>query len=230
MPRSTSIQSIELRARDRSGFEQVLQSNIYLKRYDNDQSRLLMYFNEPLDVRGARFLIIQHEPRNDMYVYMPGLFKVRKVTSQKVSGSVLGTDFSYEDFERFYGLLTNLDAEQYPDDVLDGRAVYVLNSYPDSSSGYVKIATYIDKETCVPLKIDMFENGNQLRKSLTINPGTIKQAGEIRVPGEMLMRDLRDETQTRLIVQSIQTEVTLDDSLFTPEQMKAAKLPPMPAD
>lgn len=229
-PRSTSVQSIELRARDRSGFEQVLQSNLYLKRFDKDKARLLMYFEEPADVRGARFLIIQNSPLNDMYVYMPGLFKVRKVTSQKISGSVLGTDFSYEDFERLYGIVTNLKAEQFPDEELNGRPVYVLNSYPDGSTSYTKIASYIDQQTCVPLKIDLFETGYQLRKSLTVNPDSIRQVGEIHVPGEMTMRDLRDKTETRLLVTSIRTDIPLDDSLFTPEQMKEANLPPVSAD
>lgn len=230
LPETTSAQVIELRTRDRSGFEQVLQSNVYLKRYEDGHSRVLMYFEEPADVRGARFLIIQQQPQSDMYIYMPGLFKVRKITSKKISGSVLGTDFSYEDFERLYGIVSHLKAEQYPDDVLNGRPVHVLNFYPDASSSYVKIANYIDIETCVPLKIDLFESGYQLRKTLTVNPDRIKQAGKIRVPGELLMRDLRDETETRLIVQNIQTDVILDDNLFTPEHMKEAALPPVPAD
>ncbi len=230
LPETTSAQVIELRTRDRSGFEQVLQSNVYLKRYADGHSRVLMSFEEPVDVRGARFLIIQQQPQNDMYIYMPGLFKVRKITSKKISGSVLGTDFSYEDFERLYGILSDLKAEQYPDDVLNGRPVHVLNFYPAATSEYVKIANYIDKETCVPLKIDLFESGYQLRKTLTVNPGKIKQAGKIRVPGELLMRDLRDETETRLIVQNIQTGVILDDSLFTPEQMKEATLPTVSTD
>ena len=227
-PKTSSIQSIELHARDRSGYEQVLQANVYLKRFADNQARLLMSFQEPVDVRGARFLIIQQSPRNDLYIYMPGLFKVRKVTSERVSGSVLGTDFSYEDFERLYGIITNLKAERFPDGMLDGRPVYVLNSYPDSSTSYVKIATYIDKQTCVPLKVDLYENGYRLRKSLTVKPASIRAVGSIHVPGEMVMHDLRDKTETRLLVQGIRTDVKLDDSLFTPDRMKDATLPPVP--
>ena len=76
------------------------------------------------------FLIIENEPQNDMYIYMPGLVMVRKITSKRISSSILGTDFSYEDYERLHGILTDLKAEQYPDEVLAGRPVYVVNSYP----------------------------------------------------------------------------------------------------
>jgi hypothetical protein len=45
-PKSTSAQAIELRARDRNGYEQVLQSNVYWKRFPDNRSRVLMHFDE----------------------------------------------------------------------------------------------------------------------------------------------------------------------------------------
>ena len=230
MPESSALQSIELRARDRSGYEQVMQANVYWKRSADDNSRLLMHFEEPSDVRNARFLIIQKEPRNDMYIYMPGLFKVRKITSKRISGSVLGTDFSYEDYERLYGLLHDMKAEQYPDDTLDGRPVYVVNSYPDETSGYTKIATFIDQQTCVTLKVDMYESGHRLRKSMVIDPADIKPVGNIQVPRALVMRDLRDKTETRLVIEDIRIDVPLDETLFDPKQLKNQQLPPIHAE
>jgi hypothetical protein len=227
LPEDTSVQSIELRARDRAGYEKILQADVYWKRDQNRQSRVLMYFNEPVDVRGARFLIIQNEPQNDMYIYMPGLFKVRKITSKRISTSILGTDFSYEDYERLYGILTDLKLEQYPDDVLNGRPVHVLNSYPDGNSGYEKISTYVDTETCLALKTELFERGHRLRKSLTIDPAVIKPVGNINVPRELLMKDLRDETETRMIIRDIRLGMPLEDDLFDPAQLKQKKAPPI---
>jgi hypothetical protein len=227
MPKSTAMQAIELTARDRSGYEQVLRANVYWKRDANNRSRLLMHFEEPVDVRNARFLIIENEPENDMYIYMPGLFKVRKITSRRISSSILGTDFSYEDYERLHGILMDLKAEQYPDDVLDGRPVYVVNSYPGETSGYDKIASYIDKQTCVTLKVELFEHGHQLRKTLTIDPADIQPVGDIQVPRALVMRDLRDKTQTRLEILEIRTGEPLDDALFDPEQLKQTKIPPI---
>jgi len=224
-PATSSVQSIELRARDRSGYEQVLQADTYWKRYPDNRSKILMYFYEPVDIRGARFLIVENTPQNDMYMYMPGLFKVRKITSQRISSSILGTDFSYEDYERLHGIFTDLKAEQYPDDVLDGRPVYVINSYPQGDSGYEKITTYIDIETCVFLKTELFGKGHQLRKTLTVDPGDIHLEGDIHVPQALLMRDLRDKTETRMVIQEIKTDVPLEDDLFDPEQLKQKKAP-----
>jgi len=224
-PENGSVQTIELRARDRSGYEKVLQADTYWKRTPDGRSNILMQFQEPADIRGARFLIIESTPDNDMYMYMPGLFKVRKITSRRISSSILGTDFSYEDYERLHGVFTDLRAEQYPDEVLDGRPVHVINSYPEGDSGYEKIKTYIDIETCVALKTELFERGHQLRKTLTVDPADIKKEGDIHVPHKLLMRDLRDKTETHLVVQEIKTDVALDDTLFDPKQLKEKKAP-----
>jgi len=229
-PATTSAQAIELRARDRTGYEQVMQANVYWKRFPENRSRILMHFEEPADIRGARFLIIENEPQNDMYIYMPGLVVVRKITSKRISSSILGTDFSYEDYERLHGILTDLKAEQFPDEVYSGRPVYVVNSYPDDTSGYEKISTYIDIETCVALKTDMFERGHQLRKTMSIDPEKIQKAGSIYVPRELLMRDVRDKTETRMLIRKIVTDLPLDDALFDPEQLKQQDAPPIPSD
>jgi len=225
LPESTSVQAIELRTKDRSGYEQVLQADVFWKRFENNRSRVLMYFHEPVDVRGARFLIIEQEPQNDMYIYMPALFKVRRVTSKRISSSILGTDFSYEDFERLQGILKDIRAERFPDDVLSGIPVYVLMSYPDDSSGYEKIATYLDKKSCLALKTELYEKGHQLRKVLTIDPASIQRKGGIYVPMELVMNDIRDKTETRLTIQNIQVGAAIEDEFFNAEKLKETKIP-----
>jgi outer membrane lipoprotein-sorting protein len=231
LPQSTSSQSIELRARDRSGYEQVLEADVFWKRFADGQSRALMYFHEPADIRGGRFLVIgKPSPeggiaQNEMYIYMTSLFKVRRITSRNISNSIMGTDFSYEDFERLQGILSDMHAEQYPDAEVSGNPVHVLMSYPDANSGYVKIASYIDKKSCIPLRIELYEHGNQLRKLMTVDPAAIRNQDGTWIATELLMRDLRDKTQTRLVVQDIRLGMQLDDDLFNPEKLKQVIIP-----
>ncbi len=225
LPQTTSVQSIELRVVDRSHYEQVLEADIFLKRFAEEQARVMMYFHEPVDVRGARFLIVQKQPQNDMYIYMPGLFKVRRITSKKISSSIMGTDFSYEDFERIQGMLTDISVERLPDEQLAGRPVYVLESSPEEGSGYTRVTSYVDKQTCLPLKTALFERGDRLRKQMTIEPGNLKQAGGIWYPAELLMEDLRDKTKTTLVVKNIRIGKEIDTGLFEPEQLKQVDVP-----
>ncbi len=228
LPRSTAMQSIELRARDRSHYESVLQADVYLKRIDDENSRLLVYFREPVDIRSARFLVLQKQPENEMYIYMPSLMKVRRITSQRISSSIMGTDFSYEDFERLHGVLSDLHAEQKPDATLDGRPVYVLESHPDEQSGYTRISTYIDKESCIPVRTDFFEGNGILRKQMTVDPDKLEHRDDIWYPSELLMKDLRDKTETRLTIEHLTLDAGLPDDLFDENKLKQTDIPPVP--
>lgn len=225
LPETTSVQSIELRTRDRSHFESVLQADVFLKRTGEDKSRIMMYFREPVDIRGARFLIVQQQPQNEMYIYMPSLFKVRRVTSRQISNSIMGTDFSYEDFERLQGVLSDLHAEQQPDMLLGGRPVYVLTSHPAEESGYERITSYIDKESCIALRTELYEHGDQLRKQMTVDPADIQKRDGIWFPAELLMKDLRDKTETRLKVTNLKLGVQLPDGLFDSSRLKQVEIP-----
>jgi hypothetical protein len=225
LPQTTLAQSIELRARDRSHYESVLQANVFLKRNTEGNFRVMMHFSEPVDVRGARFLIVQKQPQNDMYIYMPGLFKVRRITSKNISSSVMGTDFAYEDFERLHGVLTDLHAERQADELLSGRQVYVLASYPADESGYEKITSYIDKETCISLQTDLYGKNGQLRKQMTVDPARLKKQDGIWYPAELLMKDFRDKTETHLKVNNLSHGMPLPDALFDEAQLKQAEIP-----
>jgi hypothetical protein len=103
--------------------------------------------------------------------------------------------------------------------------VYVLASYPDESSGYVKVASYIDKQSCVVLKTELYESGHRLRKQMTVDPAAIRKTGDIWYPAELLMKDLRDKTETRLLVRSISTGIELDDALFDEQELKQVDIP-----
>ncbi|MCK5480817.1 MAG: outer membrane lipoprotein-sorting protein, partial [Gammaproteobacteria bacterium] len=97
-------------------------------------------------------------------------------------------------------------------------------------SGYEKITSYIDIETCVTLKTELLEPGGRLRKILTVNPETIRQTGGIYVPMEVVIRDLRDKTKTTMVIDEINIDVPLEDALFDPNQLKKKNAPPIIAE
>ena len=216
-PDKTILQTIEMRAKDRIGAERSIRGKVYWKRFDDGFSRVLAHFSEPLDINGTRLLLIGKADRNDMFLYMPAVRKVRRINSQSIKGNIFGTDFSYEDFERLQGMAGRISSERLADAELDGRAVYVLATKPppDSGSAYERAISYVDSETCVPIKVELFERGDRLRKVLTADPGKVKREGEIWVPHELVMRDLRDDTETRLLVEDIEVGAEIPDRTFS---------------
>ena len=73
---------------------------------DGTEYRELTHFNEPFDIRGTAFLILRYtDPRraDDSWAYIPNLRRVRRISVEVKSDSLLGTDHTIEDFYGFAG-------------------------------------------------------------------------------------------------------------------------------
>jgi Outer membrane lipoprotein-sorting protein len=221
-PKTTAIQKIELRSTDRAGYEKLLVADIYLKRFPDNTSRLLAYFSEPDDIIGTRLLVIEKPPANEMYMYMPSLFKIRRISSQRISSSMYGSDFSYEDIERFYQMLSKEQPVQKADTMLDGKPMYVLESRPTRESGskYESVVAYFNQQDCMVQRVDFFESGARLRKQLVTDTGSIVTADGNKLPGGFTMTDLHGKTETRLRIRQVEFGVPIADETFNPEHLK----------
>ncbi len=221
-PKTTSIQKIELRSTDRMGYEKTLVSDIYLKRFPDEMTRLLAYFREPDDIAGTRLLLIENPPENEIYMYMPALFKIRRISSKRISSSMYGSDFSYEDIERFYGMLSTEQPVQMPDILIKGKSMYALETRPaeDSGSMYESVVSYFDKQDCVLQRVDFFESGKKLRKQLIVDAASITTTGNIKLPHKITMSDVRNKTITQLIIKQVEFDIPLTDETFNAEHLK----------
>lgn len=67
----------------------------------------------PFDLRGNSFLIYRyknsHEREDDAWAYVPTLRRVKRISAQQKADSVIGTDFTYEDFYLFSGYVWDHD-------------------------------------------------------------------------------------------------------------------------
>ena len=217
LPEKSSVQTILLRAKDRIGAINESKATIYWKKFDDGFSRVMLRFSAPPDMRGTGLLLVEKAEQNDMFMYLPELKRVRRVTGRMLAGSMFGTDFSYEQFERIQGLAEDVSSERLPDGQLDGKAVYVLSQIPDQEAGssFERVVTYLDPANCVPLKVEFFERGARLRKLLTADASQIDREGQSWIPRRLLMKDLRDGTETELVVEKIEVEASIPRKIFT---------------
>ena len=222
-PKATAIQKIRLTSEELMyDEEQLLSVKVYWKHSPAGASNMLALFDEPDDIRGSRLLFLEKEPENEIYLYMPALFKVRRISSDRISSSMYGMDFSYEDFQFMYNMMATSVSERQPDTVVNGKPMYVFAIIPgeEKKSIYEKIYSYFDKKSCVVQKVEFFEPGGKLRKVLVTEPGSIKEVNGIQVPHKFQMRDIKKESKTELTVISVSIDPPIQDSLFDPVLLK----------
>ena len=217
IPARTSEQVVEFIATDRVGGERMSRAKIIGKRFDSGLRKVVLRFSKPIEMRGSSLLVEETERGpNDMFLYTPEMRKVKRVSAEAAGGTLFGTDFSYEDFERWQRLNKPGSQERLPDAEVDGRAVYVLESRPSAESGssYEAIVSYVDQETCVVMKTESFEKGRRLRKVLRASPESVIEENGIHVATQVQLEDLRDETHTRVMVEDLAVDRDIQDAEF----------------
>lgn len=222
-PQDSSVQTVSMQATDRIGAVTETRAKMYWKKFDNGRSRVMMRFSKPADLRGAGLLMIENEDRNDMFIYLPELGRIKRVTSRMTSSSMFGTDFSYEEFERLQGLSDTSQRARGEDASVNDRPAYTIELKPDDAeeSAYERIRLFVDKETCILARADFYERGDQPRKTLTTNPAKISREGDLWMAREIMMRDFRDETETTMVVEKIEVGASIPRKIFSQSALES---------
>jgi hypothetical protein len=218
LPSQTSVQTVSLRHVDRTGSKRTLEAKIFWKRSPEGLSRIRIGIEAPPDDRGSAYLLREVESGDpEMFVYLPEIGRVRRIHPSGASGSLFGLDFSYEDVGHMQDVSGGAQSEMLDGSTLDGIAVSVVRvtPAPEESSSYGRIVYFIDKERCVPLKIEFYEVGGELQKVLTADPDAITREGNGWLVRSLAIKDLLNGTQTQLRVGEIQLDVELSDRLFS---------------
>jgi hypothetical protein len=222
-PDDSMVQTLKMVMKDRMGVERLLEAEMF---WEKDQgtrlSKVLIQFDNPPELRGAAVLVIEKTPANDMFMFLPELGKTRRITSSMVSGNMMGTDFTYEDFARLQGMIGNLSAERLADEQVGGRAAFVTVSRPaeGTDSDYESIRAAVDQETCVPLRVEFFQKGlAEPAKVLTVDPAKVAEVKSGWMPRELRMEDLKGGTSTSLVIEKLEVSVPIERKRFSQSEL-----------
>lgn len=135
-------------------------------------SKLVMKFNAPSDIKGIGFLQIEHvDAADDQWIYLPALKKSRRLVANNKKDSFMGSDFSYGDFTR-----PKVDTYRHKllkTEQIGERDCYVIESIPrddtiENDTGYSKKTTWVAQDNFLEVKVEYFDLAGQLLKTQTI--------------------------------------------------------------
>lgn len=216
IPKSLTVKDVQLDASDASGRTRTLQGRLYATRED-DKLRAMISIVSPSDLAGASYLLRERNDGDEMYMFMPALQKVRRISGAAVDGSLWGTDLSYADVKQLGNVFTGSQPTLEKDDTLDGRPVHVLSTEPNAteSAKFSRVRAWVDPKSCVALRVDFFE-GQTVRKRLSVDPRSLRKDGTYWYATQLKMSDLSQKSSTRLTVLDIHTDSSLSGRLFNP--------------
>lgn len=127
----------------------------------------IIEFMSPPDVDGTALLSHAKilDP-DDQWLYLPAIKRVKRISSVNKSGPFVGSEFAYED-------ITADELEKYAYRYLREEACGDLNCYVVERipkyeySGYSRQITWIDSEFFQLRKVEFYDKGGELAKTLT---------------------------------------------------------------
>jgi hypothetical protein len=206
------VQVVRMTSRARSG--RALARRLQLTRKQSVQpGKWLVRFIEPTQVRGTSLLVLEQTSRDDdVFVYLPALRKVRRLSSAQRYDSFFGTDLSYEDLEPKRA--ADYEASIVGGDAVEGTPCTLVEARPrpEVSSEYERSVACIDPLRAVALRIDYYRRGVPYKR---LEVSRVERVEDRFIPFDVRVLNLARGSETRIETESYELRAGIPDSLFT---------------
>jgi hypothetical protein len=183
-------------------------------------SKFLVRFSTPADIRGTGFLQIEHaDGDDDLWIYLPALKKSRRLVANNKKDSFVGSDFSYGDIA--LPKVELYDHTLKGKEQVEGVDCYIIESVPRddavrSSSGYSRKVTWVRADNFLEAKVEYYDLAQRLLKTQVVKRHELVE----RDKGKWFAR-YREMTnhqtghRTTFSVDKLQSGIQLSDDMFT---------------
>lgn len=179
----------------------------------------VIIFRSPSSVKDTRFLQVENNGRaDDKWIYLPALRTVRRIAASDGSKSFMGTDATYDDMET-----RKVDLDNHTligEENVNGYDCYKVKSQAidDSTSQYSYRISYVDKESFVPVKVEMYDKQENLLKVLTVNK--LEQTNGYWIPYNNRMENVQTGHATELKILKLEIDKPIASRIFSSSFLK----------
>ncbi len=183
-------------------------------------SKLLVKFTFPTDIKGTAFLQVEHiEADDDEWIYLPALGKSRRLVANNKKDSFVGSDFSYGDIS-----LPSVELYEHRSlgsEAADGQDCYKVESTPKTestrdNSGYSRKITWLRKNNFVEAKVEYYDLSNRLLKTQVVSqPQLLEPDTQRWFARHREMTNQQTGHKTVLNFDEVEAAVAVPEDLFT---------------
>jgi outer membrane lipoprotein-sorting protein len=195
------------------GSPRLREVSYYFKDY-GDTDKVLMFFNSPRDVAGTGYLSFTYDDDakdDDIWLYLPAMKRVRRITGSGKNDSFMGTDFTYEDMGS-----RSLARDEFSlrgEEAAEGGPCWVVEAKPkDARDPYGRRVIWVRQDSYIITAVEYYDRQDRLLKTLRVSG--ISQIDGVWTAQKMEMTNVQDKHTTTIEMSEIRFNVPLDDSLF----------------
>lgn len=215
---NTGRATVRMVLQDKGGDRKIRTLDTRTLAAEGSRRRTLIRFQDPADVRGSAFLLIEGEQTgaDDMYLYLPALKRTRRVARAQRKGAFMGSDFSYADMEsRDLKDATYTRAE---DEAIDGVPCHHVIATPKDTRQYGKVELWARTSDFLPQQIKFYgPSGDELVKVYRLHEAKIIDGDPVITKSQMWTKATGHSTF--LIIDSLDRQADLSPVDFIPQSL-----------
>ena len=191
---------------------------IYQRIGSHGQSKAIIKFTAPAEVKSVALLIVSHPDRaSDQWMWTPAIERDRRIALQDRSTRFFGTDFSFEDLEERD--VDQFDYSQLGEDAVDGAACWKIQSVPKQtkSSQYSKTILWVRKDHYTLARVESYVKDELARR---LNNSDIREVQGYWTAHELTMNDVRRQSTTTLTLRKVEYDLKLKEDAFTVQALR----------
>jgi len=195
----------------KSGAKRIRTIKVWIKGDDYT----LVRFLSPANVKGTGFLSV----KDDDWLYLPALKKVRRIATKEKGKSFMGSDFSYEDIGSS-SLVEDYNAKLLGIEEYEGHDCYVLELIPKNGEhiSYSKLKRWVNKDNFYSMKTEYYDKHGELLKIMYSSE--FEKIEEFWIAKRMEMRNVQKGSKTIIVFKEVQLNPEIPDRLFTTRQLE----------
>ncbi|MFQ5780551.1 MAG: outer membrane lipoprotein-sorting protein [Nitrospiria bacterium] len=206
---------------ERDGSKKKIVATRYWKNYRSREgfdSKMLLITDFPPDSRGVSFLIWDYskDKTDDLWLYLPALRMVRRISAQDQNDAFLGSDLTFGDMGQ-----RRIDEDVHRllrEETYRGVPTHVVESTPkEKETIYSKKVSWISKEGGTVLKIDYYDRNRKLLKRQTIDWQTLNN---LHVWKRTNVTNVQNGHRTVFEVNNLEVNIGLKDNDFSERTLK----------
>jgi hypothetical protein len=176
-------------------------------------------FLQPADVKNTTFLSVAGE-REEQFLWLPELGRLRQVSRASRSEPFLGTTFSYRDLEGW--ALDDATYRRIGEEAIGAHACQVIEATmkPGVGGDYGRIVSWVRKSDYMPLRVQLFDPAGKLAKTLFTRRIDRQSESGLAYARAVKMDDARTGASTLLEIEQADFAARFDPATFTPDHLR----------
>jgi hypothetical protein len=184
---------------------------------------------EPASLRGMTILTLEERGRaDDVFVFLPQLGRARRIATSQRGDAFLGSDLSYDDFERHRA--EDYQVLQVVSEEADGAHAWRVVSRP-RRPGWARVDFVVAASDRAILEVAYHRKEGRAARIVSSPRAGIVAHGDARIPTRLLAASLERGTSTEVEVLDLEIDAEIDERIFSLVTLEARRrLVPLQGD